>query len=155
MTTLLQRIQENDLASLSDWEVAERLNTPDPTLPTAYGSVSNTEIKSILVAYELWQNIAKKAQQALLGEGESTTEETLCFNIASALEDADFTLNLKEDYIRTSFETWLPSAVQLNVIPANVATLISSKAYRYQSWAEYNNIQVTARTVGIARGGQA
>ena len=149
MTTLLQRIQENDLASLSEWEVAERLNTPDPNLPLKESTIRNADVMAVLIANNLWANILDKASNS------QDAHYQLCINIRDSVTVRDYTFDLNNPLIKTSFEAMLTQAVSSGLIPQNVATLLGSMGYRYQSWAEYNNIEVTARTVGIARGGQA
>ena len=149
MTTLLQRIQENDLASLSEWEVATRLNTPDPNLPPKESTIRNADVMAVLIANDLWANISTKASNI------QDTHYQLCINIRDSISVRDYIFDLNDPIIKTSFETMLAQAVNGGLIPQNVATLLGSMGYRYQSWAEYNNIEVTARTVGIARGGQA
>lgn len=149
MTTLLQRIQENDLASLSEWEVAERLNTPDPNLPPKESTIRNADVMAVLIANNLWANILDKASNS------QDAHYQLCINIRDSVTVRDYIFDLNDPVIKTSFESMLTQAVNGGLIPQNVATLLGSMGYRYQSWAEYNNIEVTARTVGIARGGIA
>ena len=148
MTTLVTKLQEQNLTGLPDWEVANILNTPDPSLPTVYGTINNGDILAILIANNLWANILDKSKN-----NTNVTEKNLCVNIVDSLSLRDYTFDLTKEVIRISFSNMLTGAVQLGLIPQGVATLITSQAYRPQSWAEYHDIEVTPRIVGLARGG--
>jgi hypothetical protein len=150
MTALQTRIQEPDLVNLADWEVADILNTPDPNLPPTYGSILNADVMRLLIAFNVWASIVDKSQNS-----QNANEKALCRNIVDSVSVRDYTFDLTDSEIRTPFETMLSSAISAGLFTQEQGEFISSKAYRLQSWAEYNNIEVTARTVGIARGGQA
>lgn len=150
MATLATKLQEQNLTGLPDWEVANILNTPDPSLPAVYGTINNGDILAILISNNLWANILDKSKNST-----NPTEKNLCVNISDSLSLRDYTFDLTKEVIRTSFSNMLAGAVQLGLMSQGVATLITSQAHRPQSWAEYNNVEVTARTVGIARGGVA
>jgi hypothetical protein len=150
MTALQTRIQQADLAFLPDWQVADILNTPDPNLPLTYGSILNADVMRILIAFNVWAGIVDKSKNS-----QNASEKALCQNIVDSVSVRDYTFDLTDSEIRTPFETMLSSAVSAGLLTQEQGEFISSKAYRFQSWAEYNNITVTARTVGIARGGIA
>ncbi|MFN7301437.1 MAG: hypothetical protein ACK5U7_08215 [Bacteroidota bacterium] len=150
MTELQTRIQESDLASLPDWEVADILNTPDPALPPTYGSILNADVMRMLISFNVWASIVDKSKNS-----QNASEKALCLNIVDSVSTRDYMFDLSNSEIRTPFETMLSSAISAGLFTQEQGEFISSKAYRLQSWAEYNNIEVTARTVGIARGGQA
>lgn len=150
MTALQTRIAESDLASLPDWDVAERLNTPDPTLPRTYGSILNADVLRILIAFNVWANIVDKSKNS-----QNANEKALCLNIVDSVSTRDYTFDLSNSEIRTPFEAMLNSAISAELVTQEQGAFILSEVYRLQSWAEYNNIEVTARTVGLARGGIA
>lgn len=148
MTTLSTKLQEQNLIGLPDWKVSEILNSPDSNLPATYGQINNGEVIAILIANNLWANILDKSKNST-----NATEKNLCINIVDSLSLRDYTFDLKKELIRTSFTNMLSGAVQLGLMSQDIATLITSQAYRQQSWAEYNNIEVTPKIIGLARGG--
>jgi hypothetical protein len=148
MTTLAIKLQEEELVGLPDWKVADILNTPDPNLPPTYGRINNGEVIAILIANDLWASILDKSKNST-----NATEKNLCINIVDSLSLRDYTFDLKKELIRTSFTNMLSGAVQLGLMSQDIVTLITSQAYRQQSWAEYNNIEVTPKIIGLARGG--
>jgi hypothetical protein len=148
MTTLAIKLQEEELVGLPDWEVAEILNAPDPNLPATYGRINNGEVIAILIANNLWANILDKSKNST-----NATEKSLCINIVDSLSLRDYTFDLEKELIRTSFTNMLTGAVSLGLMSQDIATLITGQAYRQQSWAEYNNIEVTPKIIGLARGG--
>jgi len=150
MTALQTRIQQADLASLPDWEVADILNTPDPNLPPTYGTIKNADVMRMLISFNVWSGIVDKSKNS-----QNDSEKALCRNIVDSVSVRDYIFDLKDSEIRIPFENMLSGAVTAGLLTQEQGALISSKAYRFQSWAEYNNVEVTARTVGIARGGIA
>jgi len=150
MTALQTRIQQADLASLPDWEVADILNTPDATLPPVFKSVEKAEILTILITSDKWVDIDT------LSRGDLTQPiNRICRNAYDALTIGNATLNLTDPSVLTSFQTILGGVILAGVIDEPVQNALLTAVTRYPSWAEYNNIEVTARTVGIARGGIA
>jgi hypothetical protein len=144
MTSLALRLTQPDVASLPDWAAADVLNAPDITLP-AVVSWERTDlgIGSIMDALgpqdgaDLLDNV-----QAL-----APTSAVLRWGFR-ALESSGVDLSLAN--ARAQFEAL--TAAGLMTAAQRDALFALSRRERHPSWAEFHNIKVDARAVGLARG---
>ena len=79
----------------------------------------------------------------------------LCSTIFDALTMGGAIFHLTDSKVLTAFSGILNNLLTNNLIDNTMYSEVIRKVTRNQSWAEYNKIEVTARTVGIARGGIA
>jgi len=143
--TLQERLQLADVAALPDWAAASILNAPDPTLPVIttwaetnidpgtvmniLGTVAGAEILNTLEQLSSTNSVVKWGMRVLEGRRG---------------------LNMALETSRQQMQSFVDSGL---ITTAQRDLLYSlSKRERYPSWAEYNGINVSARSVGLARG---
>ena len=144
--TLEQKVLDQALINLPDWQVAEILTNPDPNLP-AIVEWKSTQIGigSVMLA------LGPAAGADFLDSLENMAQQNNTIKWAlKVLENSN--LDLGEAEVRQQI-------LALSQNPTNILTetqveqLFSlSRRTRYPSWAEFNNIHVDARAVGLARG---
>lgn len=145
MSDLIERLAQPDVADLPDWEAAQRLNEPDPSLP----------------AIEEWQQTAIGIGSILDALGPSAGAQLLDALEALAQTQPVVRWGLEMirldgvDLSRQSARDQLLSLVAGGVMTQSQADalLALSRRTRHPSWAEANGIAVDARAVGLARGG--
>lgn len=142
--TLQERLQLADVAALPDWDAARVLNEPDPTLPIIVswqetkidpgtvmdllGATAGASILNSLEQIALTNPVVKWGMRILQTRG----------------------LNMALETTRQQMQSF----VDIELITAAQRDLLYglSKRERYPSWAEANNVNVNARSVGLARG---
>lgn len=150
MGLLEDKVNEPQFAGLPDWEVARVLNAPDETLPMVFQNILKEELISILMVGDKWLEIKENAKADI-----NVPTNRLCAQTFDALTVGGATLFLKNQKVLDSFTAILTNLLATSLIDQAIYNEVLSKVMRYQSWAELHNLEVTARTVGIARGGQA
>lgn len=150
MELLEAKIQEPQFNNLPDWQVADILNSPDSTLPSVYCAVLKEDILSILMTNNIWTTIKIKAAQDL-----EILENKLCGLVYDVLTIGGAQITLTNQKVLTSFLDTLDGLLQSSIINQDVYNEIITKATKHPSWAEVFNVEVTPRTVGLARGGIA
>lgn len=144
MQTLAERLAEPDMAALTDWEAAAKLNQPDNTLP-AVVTWTQTEIGVGTVLDVL----GPSAGAALLDTLAASSDSVLRWGM-KIIESS------RLDLSKPTARAQLDALVTAGALTADQrdAMFAVSKRERYPSWAEANNTPVDARAVGLARGGQ-
>lgn len=150
MGLLENKINESQFAELADWQVAEILNAADESLPVIYQNVTKEDLISILMIGDKWLQIKENAKGSI-----EIPINRLCSTIFDALTMGGAIFDFSNPKVLTAFNSILNNLLTNNLIDNTIYAEVIGKVTRNQSWAEYNNIIVTARTVGIARGGQA
>jgi hypothetical protein len=143
--TLEQKVLEYPL--LNDWQLSELLNTPDESLPNKKIKLDVSLMRGILLKNGEWLNIELGSQNH-----SDPNVKNICMLTMRTME---YTHNLDTDETETmaTIENMANTLVNVNLISEVTKNKILNLTNRYQSWAEYNNVLVTPRTVGIARGG--
>lgn len=148
MQTLADRLAQPDMQPLADWQAADKLNAPDASLP----------------AIVEWEKTALGYGSILVALGAARGAAVLSQIEAGAASNPVFKWGL-EILRQSSFDLSLPvtrdtanGLVMASIITADERDkfFALSKRQRYPSWAEANDMigKVTARSVGIARGGE-
>ena len=146
MSVLEDRVLQSDMVGLTDWQVSAALHTKDPSLPKKKVRMDTGIVIGILLRYDgVWPAI----------EWGSQTKDT---NGALLLTVLRTLLQTKEIYtdqpaIYSKIANTLANLVSLGIMPQACADEVLALAEEDQSWAEVNNVEVTPRTVGLARGG--
>jgi hypothetical protein len=146
--TLAARIAQPDLAGLPEWRVAEILNEPDVSLPTIKGPVDTKDVQEFLLASGEWSAIVIAA--------DSLDTPLQVRGLAIAMRDTirqSGTIRMEVPHIYTAVATAIDGLVASGLISAETRGVLLAMAERNQSWAGANGVTVTARTVGLARGG--
>lgn len=147
MTLLQQKVTEPDLIDLPDWQVAEILNQPDTSLPAI------TQWNTTRIGFgEVMHILGAEGGAAFLNSLEQIGQNYAPIKWAMRI--------LERGVFDISNETARQQIMASTQPPLNLLTpqqaddiLSISRNLRHPSWAEYHNIEVTARTVGLARGG--
>jgi hypothetical protein len=148
MTPLQQKITESDLIDLPDWKVAEILNSPDVSLPaiTQWNttSIGFGDIMTILGAEE-----GAIFLDSLENLGQTYSRIKYAMKI---LEQGIFDISNEIARQQIIIVTQPPLSLLTSKQAEDI--LSTSRSQKHPSWAEYHNIEVTARTVGLAKGGK-
>ena len=144
MSALATRLASDDVVSLPDWAAADVLNAPDLSLPA-------------VVAWEPTSVGIGKVMDALGPHAGAQLLDTLNQMAASNVvlrwglrafeqKGLDLSLESARAQIDALVDSGVMTAAQRDVLFA------LSRRERHPSWAEFNNILVDSRAVGIARG---
>jgi hypothetical protein len=146
--TLAARIAQPDLAGLPEWKVAEILNAPDDSLPKVRRSVNKRDAQEILLASGEW------AQVYMVAENTAAPAQLrgACINLRDTIRLTE-TIAMDNPAIYAAVDAVLSGLVAAQFLTAQTRGALLALADQPQSWAEANNIEVTARSVGLARGG--
>jgi hypothetical protein len=148
MTTLAQRLAEPDMSGLPDWQAADALTAPDPTLPVVRRTVLTSDAQEILLSSLEWAAV-------LLASENAATPEPLrkaCINLRDTIRQSSvIRMDVPEIYEGT--DAVLTGMVAAGLLSAGTRAALMALADRPQSWAEAHNVEVTPRSVGLARGG--
>ena len=159
--TLAARIAQPDLAGLPEWQVAEILNAPDASLPMVPVVFSCRAIAEPAV---LSGELAMLRIVATLGHipaDVSPTEQVLSLPtqglvaIGTMLDavDRDLRVDPSAPGAAAQVSAMLGALEGMGLLSPATKTAVLAGTVRLQSWAEANGIEVTARSVGLARGG--
>ena len=147
LALLATRVSQPDLQGLPEWMVANLLNVPDVLLPKVKQKVATGVAQQLLLTTGEW------AKAVVAAENETLPEETR--SAAILMRDT-----IRRSYIEAddpeayeAVSLVLTKMVQVGLLSAATKDRLLALADRHPSWAEANNIPVTARTVGLARGG--
>ena len=144
MPTLAEKVQETALAILPDWRVAEILNQPDDSLPEIVELVPRM-IGPGTIMNELGASTGAAALDAL----EDLAAQVPHVKWAMILMKGGG-LDVGSQVVRAQIDGLVPAQI-ITQAQANQLKALGERR-RYPSWAEHYDIEVTARTVGLARG---
>ena len=144
MERLKERLLLDDVVELPDWEAADRLNAPDPSLPAVV-----TWEPILLRIGRIMDCIGPQAGASLLDTLAqlALTNPVLRWGL-KAMEQSGLDMSLENT--RRQIDALVDAGV---ITPEQRSALFSlSRRERSPSWAEFTGIHVDARAVGIARG---
>ena len=144
MPTLAEKVQEPALAILPDWRVAEILNQPDDSLPVIVDIV-----KTFIGPGTVMDEFGAEDGAAALNALDALQAAVPHVKWAMVLLTGATGLNVGSPVVRAQIDGLVPSV--LTAEQAQALKVLAEKR-RYPSWAEHYEIEVTARTVGLARG---
>ena len=141
---LAAKVAAPPLADLPDWRVAEVLNAPDPSLPT-------------IVTLE--QTLLSPAGiMVILGPERGAAVLTAIETAAAVDPVMRWVLYILKNGGVDTGHVFIRDGLD-NLVAASVMTAAEAEALkataerrRFPSWAEHNGVEVTARSVGLARG---
>ncbi len=145
--TLEERLALPDMQGLDAAEAARVLNAPAPDLPLRRVDVATSDAREIVFASKKWPRVLIKAD-----------------DVAAPQELRDACINLRDTILHTLLirttipgiytdtATLLNGLVAADVLTQGTVDALLALADRPQSWAEATETEVTARTVGLARG---
>lgn len=142
---LIDKVAESQFSAMTEWGVAEVLNAPDASLAYVKQDVSTSDVGEILLASgELYD-----VNEALKNPSEDIKRAS--FIVQKTFEKTT-KIRTSDPGIFTSVVTVLNGLLAAAVISQTTYDVLMSLTNRRPSWAEHNNITVTAREVGLARG---
>jgi hypothetical protein len=157
---LLSRVSQPDLINLPEWQVADVLNAPDPALPLVAKVFSCRDIaEPAVLSGELEMlRIVKQyghipADVAPGGQAIQIPTPGL-IAIGTMLDAVDRQLSVDPSVLGGAAQVlaMLEGIEAIGLLSAATKAAILAGTVRVQSWAEANGIEVTARTIGLAKG---
>lgn len=132
---------------IEDAQIVIELNAPDPALPLKRVDVSTADAREVLLATGDWSSVVLAAESAaalmqVRGAAITLRDTILWTDLIQATEPT----------IYAATEALLSGLVAAGVLKSSTKDALMSLANKPQSWAEMNGIEVTARTVALARG---
>lgn len=150
--TLEERLLEQDIINLNDWEAAELLNTLDQTILVE----SAIPIEEILFFLQKWGVYGELQWQAQRGSTEVISK--LCHQILSVLQPSKtvfHNIDIKDPLVYQSFQSLGVSLVSAGLLTQDQYDILWNLRLKPKSWAEYNlGHSVTSREIGLIRGGK-
>lgn len=158
---LLARVSQPDLINLPEWQVADVLNAPDPALPLvakvfscrdiAEPAVLSGELEMLRIVKQLGHipaDISPSGQTIPI-----PTQGLIAIGTMLDAVDRQLTVNPSAPGTMGQILSMLEGIEAMGLLSAETKTAILEGTVRMQSWADLNGIEVTARAVGLARGG--
>lgn len=139
-------------ASVPDWAVADALNAPDDKLAKKRKDIPVSEARGMLMSRGHWGGIV------LTTENDQAPIElrSLCITVRDSMLTLESIYTSKPDIYANAF-AMVQGLLGAGLIDQSTADDLIALAEAPQSWADlnYDGKQVTARDVGLARGGKA
>ena len=135
-----------------DWQVADALNAPDASLPSKTIDVSVSDVRSILMTSGAWGGIVLAASDT----NQTAQVRGLCITVRDAMTDLT-SLFMSTPAINASITSMMDGLLAGSLITQATHDALLALSRASSSWADvnYGGVPVTARDVGIARGGVA
>lgn len=146
--SLAQRLAQPDMQGLPDWQAAQVLTAPDPALPTVRVDVLTGDVQQVLLASGEWAGIVLAAESADTPRG----VRSLAILMRDTVRQSTV-IGTAAPAIYASITAALDGLVAAELLTAGTRDALLAMAERPQSWAAAHGVEVTARTVGLARGG--
>jgi len=137
--------------SVPDWFIADRLNEQPSSVVQKYTSIVCKDIKGLLIIggeYAVMKELSVSGQNPI---------KALCVNVIEALNGFD-TLDMNIPEYLVGYNTIADNLQSAGIISFTTKQILLSLIKQAlvtiygKSWAELNNTQVNARSVGIERG---
>lgn len=165
MTQLLDKINQvaeelklqygGTLSAVPDWAIAQKLNESIVTTKTVYQPVKTRDIKTILVLSQELFNIVDG-----ISNGDSKAIKSLCFSAVTVLNESELKeLDFNNPEYLLSFQQIIVGLFEAELITEitkeRLESLIVPEIQQVfgESWAQLNQLEVSDRIVGLARGG--
>jgi hypothetical protein len=117
-------------------------------LPKVQREVNKRDAQRILLASGEW------AAVSLAADNVATPAQlrAACINLRDTIRMTE-SISMNNPAIYAAVDQVLTGLVAAQFLSAGTREALLALAEREQSWAETNNVEVTARSVGLARGG--
>lgn len=157
---LADRVKEQDVAALPDWQVAEVLNTPDVANGLKRVPIPRKEAQTLMFGRGAWARLRLIADGRYALTGALPDAQTLLEAVLGAVDQLrredteviDATSDLDWAQLQQVLGLFVLNTA-LTKVDANHMAAILALGQRPMSWAEANDVKVDARAVGLARGG--
>lgn len=162
MSSLAERLQLPDVASLPDWAAADALNAPAEGNGTLRVDVATSDVRGALLASGEWPAIVMVAEgvtlpaMAGLADADRIALRGLCILVRDTLLHTT-TIQTTQPTRYAATASALDSLHAAGLLSDATRTQLLALADERRSWAEANGYPagVTARDVGLARGAVA
>ncbi|MCE2760302.1 MAG: hypothetical protein LW713_04565 [Acetobacteraceae bacterium] len=157
---LAARVAQPDMQGLTEWQVAEILNTPDVqfgTMPIPFSCRSIAAPARISGELKLLDIIQKQGQIPAdispTGQAQAVPTSILVAigTLVQAAED-DWQIDPSMPTALTAVSAMLTAIENMGLLSDQTKAAILAQTTRFKSWAEANGVEVTAETVSQARG---
>lgn len=149
---LAERIAQDDLKDLPDWQVAQILNAADATLGTVTGTITVADARQILMT-SMTQDNTLQVWAALDRVSKDFSHPLNGVAIAAVGVVEKLTaVDMADPKTGAMVTGMLAALVEYQLMASETRDAILALAEKEQSWAEANNITVTEDTIFIARG---
>lgn len=143
--TLQEKIAEYG-PDVPDAGIVAALNTPDPALPHRRVDIATADVRELLLARGDWAAVVMAAEGA-----EPAQVRAAAILLRDTIQDTTL-IRATEPAIYDAAAGLLQNMVLAGILTAETKDAIMALADRPQSWAEANGVEVTARSVALARG---
>ena len=149
---LAARVAQPDMQGLPEWRVAEILNAPDPAFDRVAVPVPVANARQVLMA-SLTPDATTNAWVAILltADDVANLARKPALAIREAIRAANV-INMADPMEAAMVMATLQALMTAEVITEQTRDALLALSEREQSWAEVNGVEVTARTVSLARG---
>lgn len=147
---LIDKINESQFHGLPENVVADALNAPDDSLPYVKQDVSTSDVKQVLLSSLKWATIVKAADSTSIDQN----IRDVCIVVRDTFKETN-TIVTTDPSIFAATDGALSVLLAAEIISQSVYDALIALTNRRPSWAEHHGLYpVTARDVGLARGGQ-
>lgn len=158
---LAARVAQPDMHGLPEWRVAEILNAPDPSLPLVPVPFSCRSIAEPAVLTGELAMLRLVARQGHIPADVSPNGQAVpiptqgLVAIGTLLDavDRDLRVDPAVPGAVGGVVAMLTAIEAMGLLSAQTKAAVLAATRQHPSWAEANGVEVTARTVGLARGG--
>ena len=146
---LIDKVAESQFFGVPDWAVADALNAVDVTLSMVKTDVSTNDAKEILLANGDWPKITIAAEDVAI----PSSLRGACIVLRDTILHTTL-VRASQASIDTQIVAVLGGLLAVGIISQASHDALLALTNRHVSWAEHHNLYpVTARDVGLARGG--
>lgn len=151
MTDLTDKVSEY-ASDVPEWQIASELNAPDATLPKKRVNTPVSEVRALLLTSGAWPKIILSAENAAT----PTDVRALCITVRDSMVYLQ-ELHTSDSAIYATISGMADGLLIADIIDQATHDKLVALAFADQSWADVHNggVPVTARDVGLARGGKA
>jgi hypothetical protein len=162
MSVLSDRVQQPDLAGLPEWQVADLLNAPDLALapvPVVFSCRAIAEPAVLSGELEMLRIVARLGHipADVAPGGQSIPIPTQGLIAIGTLLDAvhrDLRVDPSAPGAAAQVNAMLGALEAMGLLSPATKAAVLAGTMKIPSWAEANGIEVTARSVGLARGAE-
>ena len=144
---LIDKVAESQFDGMTESQVSDALNAPDSSLAYVKQDVPTSDIKEVLLSSGEWAAIVLTADNTSAPE----SLRGACIVVRDTFKETN-TIRTSLSGIFTQTDAVLGGLLAATVISQGTYDALIALTNRRPSWAEHNNLTVTAREVGLARG---
>ena len=130
---------------VTDAGIVAALTAPDPALPLRRIDVATADAREVLLSSGEWSAVV------LAAEGAPAAVRAAAINLRDTVELTSL-IRATVPAIYSATDTLLSGLVAAGILTAPTKAALMALADRPQSWAEAHGVEVTARSVALARG---